>query len=112
MAESTVLLRQVLGAQLRHHRTEQSRTLRDVSRKAQISLAYLSEIERGQKEASSELLAAICAALDVQLAALLRGASYTLDQSRQTPVELVSPVAQLNAADSADAAVLPPAQAA
>lgn len=70
-----ILLRQVIGEELRRRRTEQSRTLRDVSRDAQVSLGYLSELERGQKEASSELLAAVCNALDTPLSTLLAGVS-------------------------------------
>lgn len=70
-----VLLRQVIGEELRRRRNEQSRTLRDVSRVAQVSLGYLSELERGQKEASSELLAAVCSALDTPLSSLLAGVS-------------------------------------
>lgn len=70
-----VLLRQVIGEELRRRRNEQSRTLRDVSRDAQVSLGYLSELERGQKEASSELLAAVCSALDTPLSSLLAGVS-------------------------------------
>ncbi|MFL6238108.1 MAG: helix-turn-helix domain-containing protein [Actinomycetes bacterium] len=61
------ILREALGAVLRRRRIEQGRTLRDVAAAARVSLGYLSEIERGQKEASSELLAAICAALGVPL---------------------------------------------
>lgn len=70
-----VLMRQVIGEELRRRRNEQSRTLRDVSRDAQVSLGYLSELERGQKEASSELLASICSALDTPLSSLLAGVS-------------------------------------
>lgn len=70
-----ILMRQVMGEELRRRRTEQSRTLRDVSRDAQVSLGYLSELERGQKEASSELLAAVCSALDTPLSTLLAGVS-------------------------------------
>jgi hypothetical protein len=70
-----ILMRQVIGEELRRRRTEQSRTLRDVSRDAQVSLGYLSELERGQKEASSELLAAVCSALDTPLSSLLAGVS-------------------------------------
>lgn len=65
------LLREVLGDVLRRARTKQGRTLREVSDAARVSLGYLSEIERGRKEASSELLNAICDALDVPLAQLL-----------------------------------------
>jgi XRE family transcriptional regulator, stress-response regulator len=67
----TVLLREAIGDRLRHARTNQRRTLREVSRAARVSLGYLSEVERGRKEASSELLAAICDALDLPLSALL-----------------------------------------
>ena len=70
-----VLMRQVIGEELRRRRNEQGRTLRDVSRDAQVSLGYLSELERGQKEASSELLAAVCTALDTPLSSLLAGVS-------------------------------------
>lgn len=67
----TVLLREAIGDRLRHARTNQRRTLREVSRAARVSLGYLSEVERGRKEASSELLAAICEALDLPLSVLL-----------------------------------------
>lgn len=67
----TVLLRTEIGESLRAHRQEQGRTLRDVSAAARVSLGYLSEIERGEKEASSELLASVCRALDVPLPTLL-----------------------------------------
>lgn len=70
-----VILRRVIGDELRRRRQDQGRTLRDVSASARVSLGYLSEIERGQKEASSELLAAICTALDVPLSTLLRSVS-------------------------------------
>jgi transcriptional regulator with XRE-family HTH domain len=73
--KKTILMRQVIGEELRRRRNEQSRTLRDVSRDAQVSLGYLSELERGQKEASSELLAAVCSALDTPLSSLLAGVS-------------------------------------
>ena len=59
----TPLLREEIGQVLRMVRRSQGRTLREVSTSAQVSLGYLSEVERGQKEASSELLAAICDAL-------------------------------------------------
>jgi transcriptional regulator with XRE-family HTH domain len=72
------LLRTQLGTTLRGHRLRQRRTLRDVSGAARVSLGYLSEVERGQKEASSELLASICDALDVELADLLAEVSQEL----------------------------------
>ena len=65
------LLRRELGAALRRHREQQRRTLRAVAGDAGVSLGYLSEVERGVKEASSELLAAICGALGVRLPELL-----------------------------------------
>lgn len=66
---------------LRTVRSEQGRTLRDVSAAASVSLGYLSEVERGTKEASSELLQAICTALDVPLSSVLtRVAHQVADQ--------------------------------
>jgi transcriptional regulator with XRE-family HTH domain len=73
-----VLLRRVIGDALRARRQAQQRTLREVSTAANVSLGYLSEIERGQKEASSELLAAICDALGAALSDVLRDVSDTL----------------------------------
>ncbi len=70
-----VLLRQEIGDVLRDARREQGRTLREVSSIARVSLGYLSEVERGQKEASSELLASICGALDVPLWSVLHKVS-------------------------------------
>ncbi len=74
----TLLLREAIGDSLRRTRTSQSRTLREVSTSAQVSLGYLSEVERGRKEASSELLAAICGALEVPIAEVLFDVSATL----------------------------------
>jgi transcriptional regulator with XRE-family HTH domain len=73
-----MLLRNALGDTLRHARTRQNRTLRDVSTAANVSLGYLSEVERGRKEASSELLASICDALDLELSDLLDSVSRTM----------------------------------
>ena len=67
-----VLLRHLLGDALRRLRLRQGRTLREVSAAARVSLGYLSEVERGQKEASSELLAAICSALGAPRARIVR----------------------------------------
>ncbi len=66
-----LLLREVIGDTLRRERTSQGRTLREVSDGARVSLGYLSEVERGRKEASSELLNAICSALGVPLSQVL-----------------------------------------
>ena len=73
-----ILLRRLLGDVLRRQRQRQGRTLREVSSSARVSLGYLSEVERGQKEASSELLAAICDALDVRMSELMREVSDEL----------------------------------
>jgi transcriptional regulator with XRE-family HTH domain len=67
----TMLLRTQIGYSLRAARTSQNRTLRDVAREARVSLGYLSEVERGQKEASSELLNAICSALGLSLSSVI-----------------------------------------
>jgi len=79
-----LLLREAIGERLRRARTGQRRTLRDVSRAARVSLGYLSEVERGRKEASSELLAAICAALALPLADLLRAVAFDLGNGTGT----------------------------
>ena len=73
-----MLLRSALGETLRDARNRQNRTLRDVSTAANVSLGYLSEVERGRKEASSELLASICDALDVELSDLLDSVSAVM----------------------------------
>lgn len=65
------LLRTHIGQTLRQSRISQERTLRDVAKQARVSLGYLSEVERGQKEASSELLNAICIALNLSLSTVL-----------------------------------------
>jgi len=70
-----VLLREEIGDVLRNHRLSQGQTLRQVAAKASVALGYLSEVERGQKEASSEILASVTEALDVPLSQLLREVS-------------------------------------
>ncbi len=69
------LFRHSLGEVLRAERMGQGMTLRQLSSLARVSLGYISEIERGQKEASSEMLAALCEALDVPLSGVLREVS-------------------------------------
>lgn len=83
-----VLLRHVLGDALRRLRQRQGRTLREVSGAARVSLGYLSEVERGQKEASSELLASICGALGAPLSQVLREVSdtFALAELQSEPV--------------------------
>jgi transcriptional regulator with XRE-family HTH domain len=89
-----VVLRTLLGDALRETRLRQHRTLREVSSAARVSLGYLSEVERGQKEASSELLASICRALGVRLADVLRGVSEELAayEPHPLPVPLLEAV--------------------
>ena len=83
-----VLLRHLLGDALRQLRLRQGRTLREVSAAARVSLGYLSEVERGQKEASSELLASICGALGAPLSHVLREVSdnFALAELQSEPV--------------------------
>ena len=83
-----VLLRHLLGDVLRRLRLRQGRTLREVSAAARVSLGYLSEVERGQKEASSELLAAICSALETPLSQVFREVSdnFALAELQSEPV--------------------------
>ncbi len=75
----TLLLREAIGGSLRRARTARHRTLREISGRARVSLGYLSEVERGRKEASSELLAAICEALELPLPVLLSDAALALE---------------------------------
>lgn len=73
-----VLFRRQLGDVLRSERMRRGMTLRELSSEARISLGYISEIERGQKEASSELLASLCEALDLPLSEVLREVSDSI----------------------------------
>src|SRR5436305_6546646 len=77
----------------RARRQAQHRTLREVSTAANVSLGYLSEIERGQKEASSELLSSICDALGAQLSEVLRDVSDTMALAEQME-EALAPVSE------------------
>ena len=83
------LLRTAVGQTLRAARTEQSRTLRDVAREARVSLGYLSEVERGQKEASSELLNAICDALGLTLSSVMSGVTHELESRESAKLTVV-----------------------
>jgi transcriptional regulator with XRE-family HTH domain len=84
----------MLGDALRRLRLRQGRTLREVSAAARVSLGYLSEVERGQKEASSELLASICGALGAPLSQVLREVSdsFALAELQNEPVYSGRPV--------------------
>jgi transcriptional regulator with XRE-family HTH domain len=90
-------LREVIGDVLRRARISQRRTLREVSEAARVSLGYLSEVERGRKEASSELLSAICDALEVRLSDVLLDAGAELARQEATPV-LATPAANIDPA--------------
>ena len=85
-----MLLRDAVGQSLRAARIAQHRTLRDVARNARVSLGYLSEVERGQKEASSELLSSICAALDIQLSVLLNQVTLQIASTETTKLKSVA----------------------
>ncbi|MEI6649207.1 MAG: helix-turn-helix transcriptional regulator [Actinomycetes bacterium] len=79
------LLRTHIGSTLRAARMAQGRTLRNVAKSARVSLGYLSEVERGQKEASSELLNSICMALNLSLANVLTDVILDI-KSQEVPV--------------------------
>lgn len=87
------LMRQFVGEVLRARRIAQGLTLRDVSAKARVSLGYISEIERGHKEPSSELLAALAGALDVPLSKVLVDVSALLEVEEATDLASVSSIA-------------------
>lgn len=99
------VLRQVVGDTLRGLRLRQRRTLREISASARVSLGYLSEVERGQKEPSSELLAAICGALDVELSELFQEVSATL--RREEKLALTGRIAGVPGAGTARISVAP-----
>jgi transcriptional regulator with XRE-family HTH domain len=84
-----VLLRNSVGQSLRAARTTQGRTLRDVARDARVSLGYLSEVERGQKEASSELLNAICTALGLTLSSVISDVSRDISSREAIKLTVV-----------------------
>jgi transcriptional regulator with XRE-family HTH domain len=86
---SRPLLRTMLGHVLRRTRLEQGRSLADVARSARVSLPYLSEVERGRKEASSEILAAICDALRIELSDLLARVESDLVADRVSRAQIV-----------------------
>lgn len=102
----TVLLREVIGDVLRRARISQGRTLREVSDTAGVSLGYLSEVERGRKEASSELLTAICRALDVPLWRVLTDAGEQM--ARDELVVGLQPVGSTANVDAATKVVIAP----
>ena len=89
------LLRHLVGAILRAHREEQGRTLRDVAESARVSVAYLSEVERGRKEPSSEVLVAVCRALGLRLVDLVGAAHAELARAEgRVVVDLTAPATE------------------
>ena len=88
-----VLVREAVGQTLRAARTSQGRTLRDVARDARVSLGYLSEVERGQKEASSELLNSICQALDLSLLTVMTDVSIAIRATEAPSLSVVEAAA-------------------
>jgi transcriptional regulator with XRE-family HTH domain len=83
------LLRTHIGSTLRSARVAQGRTLREVAKSARVSLGYLSEVERGQKEASSELLNSICSALNLSLSSLLIDVAHQIKVSTSPTLTVV-----------------------
>ncbi len=99
-----VLFRRVLGDVLRDRRLTRGMTLREVSAEARVSLGYISEIERGHKEASSELLAALCGALDLRLSEVLREVSDSVAVEEQRLAGEVTSIAPVPSGVVASAA--------
>ena len=87
------LLRTHIGGTLRQARISQGRTLRDVAKAARVSLGYLSEVERGQKEASSELLNSICQALDLSLLTVMTDVSIAIPATEAPSLSVVEAAA-------------------
>lgn len=98
------LLRRELGDALRERRRARGLTLREVSASASVSLGYLSEVERGEKEASSELLASICGALELPLSQVLSDVSSRMAESEGLAAPVALPVPADDAVVSASAA--------
>ena len=91
--KSVTLLRTHIGSALRQARISQGRTLRDVAKAARVSLGYLSEVERGQKEASSELLNSICQALDLSLLTVISDVTIALRATEAPSLSVVEAAA-------------------
>lgn len=84
------LLRESVGEELRRRREENKKTLRSVSSSAAISLGYLSEVERGMKEPSSEILNAVCKSLGLQLSEFLLGVAFEIAKKEESESGLTS----------------------
>ena len=91
-----VLVRQEIGDVLRDLRQRKGHTLRQVASRASVALGYLSEVERGQKEASSEILSSVAEALDVPISSIMREVADRLAMAEgvkvpdTVPAELVA----------------------
>jgi transcriptional regulator with XRE-family HTH domain len=103
------LVREVVGDVLRRARMSQGRTLREVSDAARVSLGYLSEVERGRKEPSSELLNAICDALDVPLSSVLTDAGERMAREEHAAAALAAQTAEASSStiDATTKVVIP-----
>lgn len=104
MGQRMVLFRDNLGSVLRAERMRQQMTLRELSGEARVSLGYISEIERGHKEASSEMLSALCDALDLRLSKVLREVSDSVaveEQRLAAEVASIAPVSRRDVVASA-----------
>ena len=99
-----VLFRDNLGSVLRAERVRRGLTLRELSGEARVSLGYISEIERGHKEASSELLAALCDAMDLRLSEVLREVSDSVAVEEQRLAADVASIAPVGASAAASVA--------
>jgi transcriptional regulator with XRE-family HTH domain len=93
-----VLFRRLLGDVLRGARMQRGMTLRELSAEARVSLGYISEIERGQKEASSELLASLCQAMDLPLSEVLRDVADAVAVEELAVAELAAASTPITAA--------------
>jgi transcriptional regulator with XRE-family HTH domain len=91
--KEVALLRTHIGSTLRQARISQGRTLRDVAKAARVSLGYLSEVERGQKEASSELLNSICQALELSLFEVISDVSIAIHTTEAPSLTVVEAAA-------------------
>lgn len=94
--ERKPLLREAFGVIIREHRTNSGRTLRQVSADARMALGYLSEVERGQKEPSSEVLSSLCAALDLPMTELLDKAGAIMRKYERPLVPDTIPAEMVN----------------
>jgi transcriptional regulator with XRE-family HTH domain len=103
-----LLVREVIGDVLRQARTSQGRTLREVSDSARVSLGYLSEVERGRKEPSSELLNAICDALAIPLSTVLIDAGERMERQERSIAPASSTQTSGASIDVSTKVVIPP----